>query len=534
MHRQLRVIAVLGLGLAACGDNADERPDGGPHPDAPPIDAEPPGEVPRAVPTACRYEVPPLFGSEGTDYACGDLVVWENRTTQTRAIKVHYIQVKGPSTGNATIYLDGGPGGDGENILAYAGFLGAPFLDAVRGDGDFLVIGQRGTAKSLPFLECGDTECSEFAGTYDLASYNTAENADDVDDLRAVLGYEKLDLYGISYGSRLGLEVLRRHGDNVRAALIEGLVPSSVAWPAAVPASFYSALTGLNASCAAGACGTAFGNLVTKFSQGVASLDNAPVTVLVEGTPFELDGATYAYILFRSFYSKSTFTWLPMVISDLAARRVDRVQNFLGNMLANLGGSSGISRGLYNSVVCGEIFNPPDPNAFDELNAGVPADIVDLFGYNWFGLMSECEAWPVGNLQAQLAQPVTSDVRTLVSSGRLDPITPPGFGDIAASTLSNSVVVLHANSGHGATLQSACGVANLAAFIANPTAANDTSCAATISTTYQLPAQLVAPTMSWARVRAELAMAPVPPHVGVLARARIAATLAIVRARAAR
>jgi pimeloyl-ACP methyl ester carboxylesterase len=540
MHIQLRVIAVLGLGLAACGGNDGAQPDGGlrvdaPPLDAPPLDAGPLSDVPRAVPAACRYAVPPLLGSEGTDYACGDLVVWENRTTRTRTIRVHYIQVKSavPSA-NATIYLDGGPGGDGESILAYAEFLGTRFLDAVHGDGDFLVISQRGTAKSVPYLECNEPACADLQGTYDLASFNTAENADDVDDLRAVLGYDKLNVYGISYGSRLGLEVLRRHGDRVRAALIEGLVPSSVAWPAAVPASFYSALTGLNASCtAAGACGTAFGNLVSKFSQGVASLDNAPVSIDVEGNSFYLDGATYAYILFQSLYSKSTFSWLPMVISDLAERRTDRVQPFFAALLTSLGGDSGLSLGLYYSVVCGEIFNPPDPGAFDQLNAGVPADIVEMFGYNWYGLMAECASWPVGTLQAQLAQPVTSSVRTLVSSGRLDPITPPGFGDIAAATLSNAVVVLHANSGHGATLQSDCGVANLAAFIANPTAANDTSCAASISTTYRLPSQLVAPSISWERVRAELAMAQVPPHIGVRARARIATMLAIVRARAA-
>ncbi|MGE0398865.1 MAG: alpha/beta hydrolase, partial [Kofleriaceae bacterium] len=428
-------------------------------------------------------------------------------------IKVHYVKFESAvASANATIYLDGGPGGDGQNIIDYAAYLGAPFLDGLRVDGDFLVIGQRGTARSVPYLDCQSFSCEDFSLDYDLRQYNTAANADDVDDLRAALGYEKLNLYGISYGSRLGLEVLRRHGDNVRAAVIEGLVPSSVAWPAAVPASFYGALTSLNASCAAsGACGTTFGDLVAKFSSGVASLNNEPLPISLQGTPFDLDGYTYAYVLFRVMYSKSSYTWLPLVISDLAARRADRVETFLAQVIGNLEGGSGVSSGLYNSVVCNEIFNPPDPDAPTTLNAGVPADIVEMFGGSWYSLADTCQSWPRGNLQAALAQPVTSSVRTLVSSGRLDPITPPGFGDIAAATLSDSVVVIHENSGHGATLQSTCGMTNLTEFLADPTTPHDTSCAASITTTYMMPSSFTSTPFSFARMRAELAIAPELP-----------------------
>lgn len=504
-----------GLVLAACGGGNESTPDArmdAPSPDGRQPDAEDPGVVPRVESATCRFTVPASLGVEGTDYGCGDLVVYENRTTKERTIRVHYIRFESAATStNATIYLDGGPGGNGQNIVSYAASLGAPFFDGLRVDGDFLVIGQRGTQYSKPFLDCQTADCTELAAQYDLTAYNTAENADDVDDLRAALGYTKLNVYGISYGSRLGLEVLRRHGDNVRAAVIEGLVPSSVAWPAAIPASFYSALNGLNASCAEGPCGMQFGNLISKFEAGVASLSNEPLPITVEGTTFDLDGGTYAYVLFRALYAKSTYPWLPLVINDLAERNVARVQTFLEPLIARLFQGSDVSSGLYNSVVCGEIFNPPDPSAFDTLNAGVPQYIIELFGGSWFSLAERCESWPRGNHQAALAQPVTSAVRTLVSSGRLDPITPPGFGDIAAATLSNAEVVLHANSGHGATLQSDCGVANLAAFLADPTATHDYSCAATIPANFVLGTELAARPVPHARIRAELDMGPALP-----------------------
>jgi pimeloyl-ACP methyl ester carboxylesterase len=422
---------------------------------------------------------------------------------------VHYIRFVSPATSNnATIYLDGGPGGNGENIIGYINFVGKELLDGLMVDGDFLVISQRGTSLSVPFLDC-DGNC----GGADLPSYNTAYNADDVDDLRALLGYEKLNLYGISYGSRLGLEVMRRHGDHIRASVIGGLVPAQTNWPAAIPASFYSSLTALNASCSAdGGCSAAFGDLESKFTTGVDSLNNAPLTINYSGGSIDLDGYTYASLLFQMLYAKSTFAWLPMVISDLAERRTDRVGSFVGDMVDRLfGGSGDFSTGLYYSVICGELFNPPDNGAFDAANAGVPQKIREIFSGNWWGMLSTCSDWPKGDPLPGITEPVVSGVRTLLSSGALDPITPPTFGDTAAASLSNREVVLFANSGHGATLQSACGRTALIEFLTDPDATHDTSCASQVTTDYMLPGAVAAPRVSAEAIGFELMHAPIPP-----------------------
>ena len=509
-------IVVIALQLGACGDDdggGSVTPDA-PRPDAPMIDADT-SEVPRIEPAACRFFVDGSLGlSEGVGYSCGDLVVEEDRATHTGRIRLHFIRItSAAATNRATIYLDGGPGGDGQGILDYAAYLGSPFLNGLLVDGDFLVISQRGTALSQPYLDCQQGDCSDFAGIANLPAYNTAYNADDVDDLRAALGFEQLNVYGISYGSRLGLEVLRRHGDHVRAAVIEGLVPPQVQWTAAIPASFYSALTALDASCAdAGACGTTFGDLVGKFLAGVSALDANPVTIQVQGQDVPFDGVTYGYLMFQMMYSRSSYAYLPLMINDLAIRRTDRIASFLSTWLEAAGGG-GISTGLYYSVVCGELYNPPDPGAPAAANQGVPQAFIDLYGSSYDSLEAQCGTWPKGTLQDTLAQPVTSSVRTLVSSGRLDPITPPSFGDIAASTLADKVVVVHENSGHGATLQSPCGTQNLHAFLANPTAMLDTSCAASITTTYMVPPMFAAPPLSVRQIRAELAIAPLPPFV---------------------
>ena len=228
------------------------------------------------------------------------------------------------------------------------------------------MIGQRGTRLAVPSLDCNFAQdCQQLASFTDLTAYNTAYNADDVDDLRAVLGLDKLNVYGISYGSRLGLEVLRRHGENVRAAVIEGLVPAQTIWTAAVPSSMYSSVSALAASCtAAGACGTTFGDLKAKFITGIDTLNASPVPISTASGNFDLDGYTYASLLFQLLYSRSSYSWLPLMISDFAEGRSDRVNSFIAAVFDASGSSSAsISNGLYYSVVCGEQFNPPDPNA---------------------------------------------------------------------------------------------------------------------------------------------------------------------------
>jgi pimeloyl-ACP methyl ester carboxylesterase len=501
--------------LSACGDNAGKAV-----PDATAADAAPDGSDPTAVPrietVPCKFTV---SASLAANASCGNLIVYENRTTKARTIKLHFIQFKktaGMTSANATIYLDGGPGGDGSGIVSYVNYLGPPFLQGLQTDGDFLTISQRGTAKSEPFLDCQAPDCSDFAATADVTMYNTANNADDIDELRAALGYTKLDLYGISYGSRLGLEVIRRHGDTLRSAVIEGLVPSQVNWPASIPSSFYSSLTGLDSACgAAGACGTTYGDLVAKFMTGFTALNANPAPVEFTQGTFDLDGDTYASLLFQMLYSKSTFPYLPLMISDLAVRRTDRIAPILEAIFGGGGGGDdggGISTGLYYGVVCSELFNPADPTAFDTINAAVPSTIRDIFEPGWLSMIDQCAAFPKADpsLQAQLKMPVMSAVRTFVSSGREDPITPPAFGVVAAAGLSNSFHVIHENSGHGATLQSTCGQQNLFAFLATPEATIDTSCAATIPGNYMV--QSFAPTaIPVAAIRAEMGLAPIPP-----------------------
>lgn len=57
----------------------------------------------------------------------------------------------------------------------------------------------------------------------DLRGYNTNESADDLESLRKALGASKISLWGISYGTHLGLTAIRRHGNNIHRAILAGI-----------------------------------------------------------------------------------------------------------------------------------------------------------------------------------------------------------------------------------------------------------------------------------------------------------------------
>lgn len=166
----------------------------------------------------------------------------DRRDPKSRKIRLSYVRFASPAAkpGNPIVYLAGGPGGTATGTMTGPRF---PILLALREHADVIAFDQRGTGLSnhiprrptfggpLPvFTRAGLTAHvrAELAKAWAewtaqgvaMTGYNTAQSADDIDDLRKHLGAEKVDLWGISYGSHLGLSVLKRHGARVgRVAL---------------------------------------------------------------------------------------------------------------------------------------------------------------------------------------------------------------------------------------------------------------------------------------------------------------------------
>ena len=188
-------------------------------------------------------------------------------------------------------------------------------------------------AVSLPFAAESTTaadaaslkECrDQWAATgVDLAAYNSTENAADIADLRVALGIDSWNVYGVSYGSKLALIVLRDHPQGIRSVVLDSVSPPTnnivETWWSA-PASSFKAIF---AACAAQpACATAYPNLEADFIATVNRLDKTPVVAQAKdesGTSVtvNIDGFAFAYTLIMAS-ERGDASGIPKMIADMA------------------------------------------------------------------------------------------------------------------------------------------------------------------------------------------------------------------------
>ena len=178
----------------------------------------------------------------------GRLRVPENRTkAKSRLIEIAFIRFKSPRKDPRPpiFFLAGGPGGSGIDMAKGTLRFNSELVFDFFG-GDIIGIDQRGTGMSrpnlrtfvrygLPLDEPGDPDkllplmmkkCRALAADWrrkgvDLTGYNTAENADDINAVRAALSYKKINIWGGSYGSHLAFAVIRRHDKHLNRVVAQ-------------------------------------------------------------------------------------------------------------------------------------------------------------------------------------------------------------------------------------------------------------------------------------------------------------------------
>lgn len=397
---------------------------------------------------------------------CGTFEVFEDRgrkSGRTIALKIVVFPARGPEkVADPLFYIPGGPGSSAIEDAPYV----AQQWTKIREHRDLVFVDQRGTGGSNP-LNCdlfNPADVRSYLGEYfpledvrkcrellepkaNLTLYTTAIAMDDLDDVRAALGYKQINIFGGSYGTRAAQVYLKLHPKAVRAVVLHGVSPTNQFMPRDFPQHTERALNGVVADCAADeACRTAFPNLATEVTSVLEWLMRGPVEVELKrdgkAVKVSLSRDLVAEAIRYMLYQADAASRIPLFI-HLAAQG-----NFGPLAEAALAYRRQIvatgSNGMYLSVTCAEDLAPIKPGE-GERNG------LDTFlgAYRLRQQRAACALWPRATIPRNYADPTRSDVPVLILTGQWDPVTPPFYGDTAAKHLSHSLHVIVPHAGHG-------------------------------------------------------------------------------------
>jgi pimeloyl-ACP methyl ester carboxylesterase len=399
---------------------------------------------------------------------CGSYAVWENRTTrQGRKIDLHIVVVPSTSSDPAPDALFGFAGGPGDAASnAARGWVGER---AVRAHRDVVLVDQRGTGGSHR-LDCrlpkdpSDVQAyfeptlppaevrrcrGELERIADLTQYTTSIAADDLDEVRAWLGYDRINLNGASYGTRAAQVYLRRHGDHVRSATLIGVAAMDQLLPLWHARDGKAAVDRIFETCRhTPVCAEAFPDLATEHDRVLAGLDRERGHATVDSpvdhhpVPVTIPRDIFAEQIRFTLYNAGTASATPYVIHRAAQGDFEPFARLA--MLWEPSFRHILAFGMHLSVTCAEDVPFIAEAAVEPAIAG-----TYLRGYRVRQQIAACKEWPRGDIPAGFHDPVTSDVPVLMISGPYDPVTPPRFAEQVAAHLSHAVQVVVPEGHHG-------------------------------------------------------------------------------------
>lgn len=404
---------------------------------------------------------------------CGTLSVAENRSkpqSEDNQINMNVVvlpKFKEESKAYPLFFLAGGPG---QAATELAGVINAT-LSEVRQQHDIVLIDQRGTGKSNA-LECPMDEidslvfedasidwkhevekCLNQINTKNLSSYSTYDAVEDFEAVRKALGYEKVHLYGGSYGTRSGFAYLKNHPNSIESAILDSNAPMELIvgfFGQTGQAAFELLLTDCKNH---QKCNESFPDLKQDYLKLISQLEQKPYQQ-------EIFHPVSGEKLTVNITKKKVVEAVRAALYDLGSRQsVPYVINAAANgdfrsIAVMISASSEPDKPgkLYIGLTMNIICNEDIPRATEQ---DFVRDRDNYFsgelGYTSF--TDICEYWPNWQAPSNFAEPVTADVPVLLFSGKYDPVTPPQYGEMALKSLPNAKHVVIENGSHVASLR---------------------------------------------------------------------------------
>ena len=452
----------------------------------------------------CWFVVP-----RDRDMQCGYLEVPENRSKPGSPTIELAVVVFEPDRvrHEPVVYLNGGPGQPAgiatrKDIDEWWSYIdNGGWLRGRR----LVVFDQRGVGLSKPSLSCTEQytprvwagissrpdETIDFdkaqkdevkacrdallAKHIDLTAYSTAQNAADINELRMALGIDRWVVFGISYGTKLALQLLEDHPENLVAVVLDSTLPLDVDYVDQDAANFDGVLKKLERDCSGRHGCTADGqSLRAMISEIVEQLNAQPVLLRLktdgEPTTFtRVSGNDFLEILFNQFYSRDSIELLPQLIKQTAEQNYGPLAALIGPNGGDEGGGA-FADGMHLSIVCNDGISPVS-------SSFTPFPLLDHWAQNNFYSWA-CPLWPTAKpapVHRSLAQ---NKVPVLLVAGDYDPATPSSWAQGVRRATGHSQLVLFRGVGHDVLDTTECGSKVVSDFLSNPGATIKTPCLA--------------------------------------------------------
>jgi len=401
---------------------------------------------------------------------CGSLDVPENPADpEGRQITLNIAMA--PATGSATkpdpvFFFAGGPG----QAATEAWVMIRPTLRQIRKTRDIVMIDQRGTGKSNKLAcasEAGDdlnqvvdldlirTETQKCLAdlTGDPRFYTTTIAMGDYNRVRKAMGYDRINIIGVSYGTRAAQVYLRAFPQTVRTLTLDSVVPMQLALGQEHARMLDRSVAAVFADCARDeTCNTLYPRHADELNTLFTQLRNEPrdITMInpVSGTTetVRLTADTLAVAIRFLSYASETQALIPLLVHEaLTTGNLSRMASQASLVMSGL--NEMLARGMELSVLCSEDypFLDLDADYGDTLMGNLLLQIID----------AQCSVWPRGEAPQGFHDPVVSTVPVLLMSGERDPVTPPQYAALAAQTFSNSLNLVARGQAHS-VMQNVC------------------------------------------------------------------------------
>ena len=423
-----------------------------------------------------------------TEGLCGKYEVYENRTSKSgRKIALNIMVLPALAAKPAPdpwFALAGGPGQSAVEAYPLAGYTAK-----VRELRDAVLVDQRGTGQSNP-LQCklqsledaqavlGEPyslekirECrAESDKKADTTQYTTSIFADDLDEVRQAMGFDKINVFGGSYGTKAALVYLRRHGDHVRTVALEAVASPQFLIPLPFAKGLQSSVDGVIALCAAdAACHKDYPDLGVEFKTVVELLEKSPARFEIRNQSVTLSREMFASKLRSLLYVPQFVSGFPFIIHSAHQGNWTPYAATVMGLASLMEGA--VARGASFAAICTEDVPALTESAIRRETRGTYLGDSQVRRYQEY-----CKAWgPAGSLPRDFHSAIRSQVPTLLISGALDPATPPETAKPAAHDLANSRLIIVKQGTHGTGSQCTDGL--IADFVKQGSAAGlDASC----------------------------------------------------------